>query len=272
VVIVMAADSNPASARVSGGGHFLRLQKLKASNHISVAANHNLRAFAPEACPSHIDSSRTPHNIFLAGGETVKAVVAEAKRLTSSAGITKYRKNAVRGIEGLFSLPPKSTIDLVAYYTDCLEWTKTQFSVPVLSAVIHLDEAAPHMHIILLPLLDGRLQGSKLMGNRTRLKALHDDFYLKVGGKYGLSRPQRQRQLSHATRHKAAEIGVYAILDNPDLLLREDVENAVIHAISKNPEPLLSCLGIPMPQEIKPHRSFVEIMTQPCKPDGLAVR
>jgi len=53
-----------------------------------------------------------------------------------------------------------------------------------------------------------------------------------------------------------------AIVGNPDLLLKSDVEKAVLESFGYNPEPLLAALGLATPA--MPAKSFVEIMTAPC--------
>lgn len=248
--------------------HFFSVKSLSKRNHIAVAAKHNLREIQSErGAEAHIDASRSQDNQILYGEITASAVKNYAENLMREAGVLALRKNAMRGIESLFTLPPQSGIDEAAFFIDCLEWVKTPFPVPILSAIVHRDEEAPHMHVILLPLLDGRMQGSKLMGDRKRFTALHDDFHLEVGVKYGLARNRPKVRLSRSVSQRAAELAVNALIDNPELLLRSDVGGAVLNAISKDPEPLLETLGIPMPVPIKRSRSFVEIMTQPCKPE-----
>ena len=247
---------------------FFRVKSLSKKNHISVAAKHNLRELQSErGAEANIDASRSQDNQILYGEITASAVKDYAEHLMREAGVLPLRQNAMRGIEFLFSLPPQSGIDEAAFFIDCLAWIKTPFPVPILSAIVHRDEDAPHMHVILLPLLDGRMQGSKLLGDRKRITALHDDFHLKVGVKYGLARNRPKVRLSRAISKKAAELVLNAIIDNPDLLLRSDVESAVLSAIAKDPEQILETLGLQMPVPIKPSRSFVEIMTKPCKPE-----
>jgi len=135
----------------------------------------------------------------------------------------------------------------------------------VLSAVIHLDESAPHCHMLLLPLVTGRMAGSDLVGNKPRLQAIQTSFFEQVGRGYGLTRPAAQRRLSSATRHKAASVIVTAIQGNPGLLDQRGVESAMLGVLARDPEPLLTALGLTMPLPTKPVKSFVEIMTKPCK-------
>lgn len=58
----------------------------------------------------------------------------------------------------------------------------------IVSAIVHLDEKTPHMHINLVPITpDGRLSAKKLF-TRTSLSQLQTDFFNSVGEKYGLER------------------------------------------------------------------------------------
>ena len=52
----------------------------------------------------------------------------------------------------------------------------------IISAVVHVDEATPHMHLNLIPVLDERLC-SKQLFDRKALRELQSDFHEKVGKK-----------------------------------------------------------------------------------------
>ena len=58
---------------------------------------------------------------------------------------------------------------------------------------------------------------------------------------------------------------VTAIQGNPELLDQRGVESAMLGVLARDPEPLLTALGLTMPLPTKPVKSFVEIMTKPCK-------
>jgi len=254
-------------ANIQGRHQFFRFKSL--GKKIRIAARHNLREFLPAVDSSNIDIHRSSQNQILIGHPSAADVYAEFKRLINEAKIGKIRKNAVCGIEFIFSIPLASTIESVAFFEDCLRWLERPFPAPIVSAVIHRDEGVPHMHVIMIPLVESELQGSKIMGDRAHVKRLQTSFYNEVGSKYGMSRPKPKKRIGAALRHKAAELGFNAIIDNPELLIRPDVESVVLASIAINPEPLLHCLGLQMPQEeVKPRRTFVEIMTKPCKPES----
>ncbi len=70
----------------------------------------------------------------------------------------------------------------------------------IISAIVHLDEKTPHMHVNFVPVTkDNRLSAKSLI-TRTELSKLHDDFYKKVGLGYcldrGETREDKQKHLS----------------------------------------------------------------------------
>ncbi|SCY13712.1 plasmid recombination protein [Nitrosospira sp. Nsp13] len=247
---------------------FLVLKKLRGNNVLRIAAKHNLRELQAEiGADDHINPSRTGMNQILAGAGTASDVAAAAEHLMHDAGVGKLRRDAIRALEIVVSLPPAAVIDLPAFFSEVLNWVRDFFNVPILSAVLHLDEAAPHCHILLLPLVNGHMVGSDLVGYRNRLREIQTSFYQQVGQPYGLSRPKSPQRLNSALRHKCASIVYTAIVDNPDLLLKPEVEVAVLEAFGRNAESLFVALGLTMPTQIKLIKSFVDIMTAPCPPE-----
>lgn len=248
---------------------FVALKKLTGKDVVRVAAKHNLREIQAEiGADSHIDHNRIGLNEILAGAATAAEVAAHAESLLAGAGVGVLRRDAVRAVEVVISLPAVSTVNQPAFFSDVLAWVRDFFAVPELSAVIHNDEAAPHCHVILLPLLDGRMTGSDLVGNRQRLQAIQASFYEQVGQRHGLTRPKAPRRLNSATRSKCASMAYTAIVGNPDLLLRPDVKHVLLALLVRDPEPMLGALGMTIPTTpAKPCKSFVEIMTKPCTPE-----
>lgn len=251
--------------------HFLRMKGLKGKAIIVTAAKHNLREILAELDGNQgavIDPSRTPLNCILRGPATAAGVASEARALMATAGIATLRKDALRGLEIIFSLPADTTVDQRAFFDDALSWAEQWFSVPVLSAIVHNDEAAPHCHVILLPLVDGRMRGSELMGNRMKIMAMQGDFQARVGQRYGLARQAAPARPSAAHRQQAIDAALAVLEANSGLhagLLR-----VLLEPHKANPEPLLLALGIAMPA-VKPKTkradTFAGIMTRPCKPE-----
>ncbi|MHB1115239.1 plasmid recombination protein [Sideroxydans sp.] len=250
----------------------LRAKKLSGGGIIAVAARHNLREIQAEmGADSHIDPSKTLQNVILRGAAQAGEVVRDAAAQMEAAKVEqrrKLRKDAVRGLEIIFSLPPSSGIAERDFFADAVVWSESFFELPILSAVIHNDEAAPHCHVILLPLFDGRMIGSRMMGNRSRLLEMQANFFEKVGGRYGLERQAPVKRYSRAARTRAAEIVVNDLRKNPKRLDDPAIRDAVRDALVENPMPAMGALGFEMPQPKAPKpKTFAVIMTKHFKHD-----
>lgn len=243
----------------------LRIKKLKGSGIIGIAARHNLREIQAEiGADSHINTSRTPLNVILRGAGTAADVAAEALGLMEQAGVLPLRKGAVTGLEILFSLPPDSGIDELKYFSACANWSAKFYEILILSAVIHNDEAAPHCHVLLLPLFDGRMIGSDLMGSRARLQAMQADFHAKVGQVYGLARQAPAKRHSATVRADAARSIVKALQRSPKALSDPAICDALRDALAISlPANLMEMLKLDMPEvKTRKPKTFSGIMIQ----------
>lgn len=246
---------------------FLRIKKLTGKAIIEVAARHNHREILAEmgaAKGSRIDPARTRLNRVLRGCDTAAGVASAAQTLMHEAGIKTTRKDAVRALEIIFSLPPLSSIDHDRFFNESVQWAGQYFDAPIISAIIHNDEAAPHCHVLLLPLVGGRMIGSDLMGGRAKLQALQADFHAQVGQRHGLVRQTAQKRHSTAIRRQAID-SLFDVLE-ANSGLNGDALRVLLEPHANNPEPLMMALGLSMPTT-KVKGTFVGIMTKPCKPE-----
>lgn len=217
----------------------LSVKKLReGKNIICSAAKHNLRELAAErGMDGHINPDQSHLNRVLCGPDSADGVAAFSRELMDSEGIGELRKDAVRGIELVISLPPTGTIDTDQFFDDALHWAMRHFAVPVLSAVVHYDESAPHMHIILLPLIAGRMNGSDLFGDKAKLKRMQNDFYERVARPYGMSKPPEPKRIPAADRKKLAGQILSAIRVNSALLDQPGLKSALLDVLASNPGP-----------------------------------
>ncbi|MCQ4866712.1 plasmid recombination protein, partial [Pseudoflavonifractor phocaeensis] len=55
----------------------------------------------------------------------------------------------------------------------------------IVSAVVHMDEKTPHLHLVFVPLTeDNRLCAKEIIGNRANLTKWQDDFHAYMVEKY----------------------------------------------------------------------------------------
>lgn len=248
----------------------VRVKTLNGKRIVLTAAKHNLREIQAEiGADSHIDASRISDNYIIAGSDTAAGVAEYERELLSDAEFPqKLRKNTIRAVEMVFSLPSDSAINHRNYFMVATEWARKFYNVPILSSVVHLDESAPHCHVLMLPLVDGKMQGSALLGDRARLLAMQSDFHECVAGKFGLAKQAAQKRLSASVRRDMAG-RVFALIKScHDLLNEPNVRDALVELIAANPVRLATAVNLDIPEPQKPSpKTFVEIMTKPQKPE-----
>lgn len=245
--------------------HLIRLGRLKGENGVLVALKHNKRTLQNErGASANIDVTRSSLNYSLASGNTPEAIAIHAKVQMLKAGIEKPRKDCVRAVEILFSLPiDRHKQDTKPFFTDCLNWTQQTFSGELLSFDVHLDEAAPHAHALILPLIDGKMQGRDMVGNTGNLIRLINKFHADVAKRYGLSRSENKR-LTQGDK-QAIEKQVLMRLQN-DPVRQSCVWACVRDDIHNDPLPYAQMLSIKLAENKHGKaKSFVAIMTSKGK-------
>lgn len=248
------------------GESFLSIKKLKGGYIVRKAARHNRRVIQAEIGASgSIDPTRSNLNETLTGAATADGVDQLAKELMAGGGLGKLRKDAVTGIEIVFSLPPDHGLDDRAYFLDCCAWTSVWFEgSPILSADIHRDEAQTHCHVLLLPLVNNRMVGSDLVGNKSKLTAMQSDFHLNVASRYGLSKAPAR--LHGPQKAEAVAKVLERLRTGSDAVLKSQVWEAVRKTIEHDPAPFLMALGIDMPKpKPKKRKTMAEIFTSKGK-------
>ena len=115
---------------------------------------------------------------------------AEADGLIREAGC-KARKDSVRMVETLITASPeffagKKPGEVRAFFEYALEFLKTkQAAETIVSAVVHVDEKTPHMHLCFVPITaDGRLSAKDIVGNRKKLTQWQDEYWSYMVKKY----------------------------------------------------------------------------------------
>lgn len=238
--------------------HFIRLGRITGKCGILNALKHNKRELQAErGADSHIDVRRSASNYALAGDGNATAIDRHAKVQLVKAGIDTPRINQVMAIEVIFSLPiDYHQRDTKPFFADCYDWVQTMFGCEVLSFDVHLDESAPHAHALILPLLDGKMQGNKLIGDKANLLKIINSFHMDIGKRYGLVRAESKRLL--ASQRQEIENAVLSGLKS-DSALKSAVWPCIRDAIHKDPLPYAQALGITIARDRKSTKSFVDI-------------
>lgn len=258
---------------------YLRLKSLNTrtvrgvtspKNIVRVAAMHNLREIQAElgaSAASGINPARMHLNYQLRGPATADDVAGLALALLDNAGVTTLRRDACMALELVVSLPAGTAIDHCEYFGAAVAWADAYFNVPILSAVVHLDEAAPHLHVLLLPLVAGRMQGGALAGGPAKIRAMLADFQQQVAQRFGLTHQPRAKRLSKPNRDAAGRMVLDALRARPERLSEPAMRDALIAALGSQADTLLALMGLTMPATKAKAKSFAAIMTAPCKPE-----
>lgn len=149
---------------------------------------HNERAKEKYASNPDIDRSRSDLNCHLI--HPPQHYRAEAERQIADAGC-RVRSDSIRLVEVLFTVSTgyfddKSPDEIRTYYERSLAFLQEhQRSETIVSAMIHMDEGTPHMHVVFVPLTaDKRLSAKDIIGNRKKLIQWQDEYYEYMSVRY----------------------------------------------------------------------------------------
>ena len=165
----------------------LRFAKYKGPEISNIEA-HNERTKEKYVSNPDVDTSRSHLNFHLITPE--QKYRAEAERQIKDAGC-RTRSDSVRVVEALVTATPeffkgKKEDEIKAYFQEALNFIREhQDPETILSAVVHMDEKTPHMHLCFVPLTeDGRLSAKEIVGNKKKLTQWQDGFWEHMVKKY----------------------------------------------------------------------------------------
>ena len=165
----------------------LRFAKYKGPTVSRIEA-HNERTKETYASNPDIKTELSKHNFH--------PVVPQGKyrdisnRIIREAGC-RVRKDSVTAVEALITASPeffekKSRNEIQEFFNYAVEFMKSkQDPETYISAVVHVDEKTPHMHLCFVPITpDGRLSAKEISGNKKRLIQWQDEFWSYMVKKY----------------------------------------------------------------------------------------
>lgn len=165
----------------------LRFAKYKGPEIGNIEA-HNERTKEKYTSNPDVDTSRSKYNFHLI--QPGRKYRAEAERQIAAAGC-RTRKDSVRVVEALVTASPeffkgKKRAEIRAFFEDALAFIeKHQSKETIISAVVHMDEKTPHMHLSFVPLTeDKRLSAKDIVGNKKKLIWWQDEFWEHMVKKY----------------------------------------------------------------------------------------
>ena len=157
----------------------LRFAKHKGGASKALSAHHE-RTKEVYASNPDIDKSRTVQNYHLVAPRW--SYGQEIRHRISMAGC-QVRRDSVKFVDTLVTVSPEFAMahdaEMPEYFNRAFEFLKERVGEEnIFSAVVHMDEKTPHMHLCFVPLTkDKRLSAKEILGNKKRMIQWQDDFY-----------------------------------------------------------------------------------------------
>jgi len=128
-----------------------------------------------------IDTGRSKYNFHII--QPVTSYKQESDGRIEAAGC-KTRKDSVRFVDTLITASPdffkgKKREEIRGFFKSAVDFLSKKIGKEnIFTAIVHMDEKTPHMHLCFTPITsDGRLTAKEIIGNRTQLTKWQDDFF-----------------------------------------------------------------------------------------------
>lgn len=157
----------------------LRFAKQKGGAARSIDAHHE-RTKEEYASNPDIDKSRIAQNYHLVTPRW--SYEQEIKHRIQMAGC-RVRRDSVKFVDTLVTVSPEFAkaheAEMPEYFNRAFDFLKERVGEEnIFSAVVHMDEKTPHMHLCFVPLTkDKRLSAKEILGNKKAMIQWQDDFY-----------------------------------------------------------------------------------------------
>ena len=221
---------------------------------LDLAEKHNRRQIAAEiGSYGSIDGRKTSlnHELVKVDGNSYEERVIAILR-SKGIDLNHYRykkKNRGYAVEFVFSVTSGHQCDFNSMYADSLSWLMAYYpECSIVHAVVHHDEDTPHMHVILVPLLNGKLQADKIKGYKGVSKKRNLSLFEYLDKRYGLTFPI---YLKGAEKKAGAALAVKCYQKLPPTLIKNILDIPIVKAIYARPEPFLHAFGITYEQVLR---------------------
>ena len=157
----------------------LRFAKHKGGASKALSAHHE-RAKEIYASNPDIDKNRTMQNYHLIAPRW--SYGQEIHHRIRMAGC-RVRKDSVKFVDTLVTVSPEFArvheAEMPEYFNRAFDFLKERVGEEnIISAVVHMDERTPHLHLCFVPLTkDKRLSAKEILGNKKAMIRWQDDFY-----------------------------------------------------------------------------------------------
>lgn len=254
----------------------LRFEKRK-GGPASALEKHHERKKERYASNPDIDSSRSHLNYHLVEPQLkyygeIQTRIEKAQRENPKC---KVRKDSVKFIDTIVTASPEFLAamkpeEVRRYFERALKFLQKEVGAEnIFSAVVHMDERNPHMHLCFVPLTkDNRLSAKEIMGGRDKLVQWQDKFHDFMAEEFS----QLERgQSSAVTKRKHVPTWLYKQahqLTGEMKQIRKEIKNIGTLNAGKQREKILKLLMDWYPQvnafeaKLRPYDAQLKIMEQ----------
>ena len=166
----------------------LRFAKYKGPEISNIEA-HNERTKEKYASNPDVDTSRSKDNFHIIQPTDKYRAMSEA--LIKQYECPRVRSDSVRIVETLITASPeffkgKKKSEIRGFFEHAVDFLKQELGEDrLISAVVHMDEKTPHMHVSFVPITqDGHLSAKLILGNRKTLTAWQNRYWKHMVSKY----------------------------------------------------------------------------------------
>lgn len=142
---------------------------------------HHERTKEKYASNPDIDTERSKHNFHII--QPTQSYLQETNSRIEAARC-RTRKDSVRFVDTLVTASPdffkgKKRDEVKAFFQTAADFLSIKIGKGnIFSAVVHMDERTPHMHLCFTPITkDGRLSAKEIIGNRAQLTKWQDEYF-----------------------------------------------------------------------------------------------
>ena len=254
----------------------MRFEKRKGGPASAIEKHHERKKEQYTSNPD-VDTDRSPLNYHLIQPQHkyYAEIQSRIERAQQENPKCKVRKDSVKFIDTIVTATPEYLEHLSAeqvrrYFERALDFFKAEVGeTNIFSAVVHMDERNPHMHLCFVPLTkDNRLSAKEVIGGRDKLVEWQDKFHDHMAAEF----PELERGQSAAvTRRKHIPTWLYKQshrLTNEMMQIRTELEQTNPLNAKRQREKILKLLEQWYPQvnafeaKLKPYDDQIKILRQ----------
>lgn len=181
----------------------MRMAKQKGGSVGAIEKHHEREKEAYQSNPD-IDLRRSAENYHLKAPE--EKYYYEVQRRIEAARC-RTRKDSVKMVDTFIGATPEFIRALPTekqreFFQHAYDFLKEKIGEEnIIAAVVHMDEATPHMHLCFVPLTrDKRLSAKEILGNRKDMRRWQDEFFAHMSARWPTlqrGEPAQETQREH---------------------------------------------------------------------------